>query len=600
MDSLLVFFLTSCAFYCGVTWLVPKFISWFINRRYNLETQIGKISLFYFELHDVVIKKKGFSIRIDKIGFRSSFLSSEVTKLLCLVICDVHINKDVPTSSGDIEHQMESVVRLTDISFHDQKFLLITAMFLKMESPEWLLLASATDLHLDGSLVRSARTLLFATCLAELTISLSVEVTLLAQGPFSVEKAVSPKVHDIADAYKIIQNLAPVIPKVAVIKVEKSTLTGMKTENVTNSSESLRRTNKRWTDYFSLAISMKFCNITTLMQLSSDFLLGFNNITFELDCDTVPTCETEVSCTNKLYSKLPLNLSHRIWSCNFSLDSMWADLNYDHEIVDTHLLKRCHYWGTPFYLGGAFVKLKVNSKYQLFQANLVFLVCIMIPMDEISFKSDASKLFLSLDGVKVASIIPTDYYFVCVRSHDVKNACFVLKLAKLEWESTRKRIELAEEVDFCWNTNLHLKLMRLWTDVMETYQFIFSKSNSLENDVSEKSIAVTPEVQNDFKPPSNLKISVKGRCRLGVKISSKQQILLSCAFKIAVDNNNIFSVEGFRLLKVPNSEALKTARAMSKGIVASTNTLCQLENQDRSYEHEEMRISMIQQYEDPG
>lgn len=44
----------------------------------------------------------------------------------------------------------------------------------------------------------------------------------------------------------------------------------------------------------------------------------------------------------------------------------------------------------------------------------------MIPMDEISFKSDASKLFLSLDGVKVASIIPTDYYFVCVRSHDVK------------------------------------------------------------------------------------------------------------------------------------------------------------------------------------
>lgn len=34
---------------------------------------------------------------------------------------------------------------------------------------------------------------------------------------------------------------------------------------------------------------MKFCNITTLMQLSNDFLLGFNNITFELDCDTVPS-----------------------------------------------------------------------------------------------------------------------------------------------------------------------------------------------------------------------------------------------------------------------------------------------------------------------
>lgn len=49
-------------------------------------------------------------------------MSSEVTKLLCLVICDVHINKDVPVnSSGDIEHQVENVVRLTDMSFHDQK-----------------------------------------------------------------------------------------------------------------------------------------------------------------------------------------------------------------------------------------------------------------------------------------------------------------------------------------------------------------------------------------------------------------------------------------------------------------------------------------------
>lgn len=89
-------------------------------------------------------------------------------------------------------------------------------MFLRPESPEWLLHASATDVQLDGSLVRSARTLLvnvtmtsasakllrhapigtkqgkpitsqFATCLAELSVSLSAELTLLAQGPFSIE-----------------------------------------------------------------------------------------------------------------------------------------------------------------------------------------------------------------------------------------------------------------------------------------------------------------------------------------------------------------------------------------------------------------------------
>lgn len=45
---------------------------------------------------------------------------------------------------------------------------------------------------------------------------------------------------------------------------------------------------------------MKFCNITTLMQLSSDFLLGFNNITFELDCDTVPTCGKSLQFDQKV------------------------------------------------------------------------------------------------------------------------------------------------------------------------------------------------------------------------------------------------------------------------------------------------------------
>jgi len=89
-------------------------------------------------------------------------------------------------------------------------------MLLRPESPEWLLHASATDVQLDGSLVRSARTLLvnvtmtsatakllrhaptamkpknilptqFATCLAELSVSLSMEMTLLAQEPISVE-----------------------------------------------------------------------------------------------------------------------------------------------------------------------------------------------------------------------------------------------------------------------------------------------------------------------------------------------------------------------------------------------------------------------------
>lgn len=62
-----------------------------------------------------------YSQHIDKIGFRSSFLSSEVTKLLCLVICDVRINKDVTSNPSDDFEQVENVLRRNDFSFHNQK-----------------------------------------------------------------------------------------------------------------------------------------------------------------------------------------------------------------------------------------------------------------------------------------------------------------------------------------------------------------------------------------------------------------------------------------------------------------------------------------------
>lgn len=40
------------------------------------------------------------------------------------------------------------------------------------------------------------------------------------------------------------------------------------------------------------------------------------------------------------------------------MDSVWADLNYDHGVVGTPQFKKYHYWGTPFYLGVALIKVK--------------------------------------------------------------------------------------------------------------------------------------------------------------------------------------------------------------------------------------------------
>lgn len=85
----------------------------------------------------------------------------------------------------------------------------VTSMFLRAESPEWLLHTTLTDVHIDGSVVHSARSLLAnviigaatakllrhaqATprtghaCLAEISVALAAEATFVAQGPLSLE-----------------------------------------------------------------------------------------------------------------------------------------------------------------------------------------------------------------------------------------------------------------------------------------------------------------------------------------------------------------------------------------------------------------------------
>lgn len=84
----------------------------------------------------------------------------------------------------------------------------ISAMFLHPESPGWLIHATASELHLDGSIVQNAKTLLVnanlseasakilkhaeknigdKTCLGELSFAIALEATLVAQGPLSFE-----------------------------------------------------------------------------------------------------------------------------------------------------------------------------------------------------------------------------------------------------------------------------------------------------------------------------------------------------------------------------------------------------------------------------
>lgn len=63
---------------------------------------------------------------------------------------------------------------------------------------------------------------------------------------------------------------------------------------------------------------------------------------------------------NKFYAKLPLNLRKRNWTCEYLMDSVWANLNADndHAYIQTPQIKKYHYWGQPFYLGAVLVRMK--------------------------------------------------------------------------------------------------------------------------------------------------------------------------------------------------------------------------------------------------
>lgn len=84
----------------------------------------------------------------------------------------------------------------------------ISAMLLSSDGPEWLVHATANELHVDGGVVQNVRTLLVnmtlsevsakllrhpekkvdeGTCLAELSFAVSMIASFVAQGPLSVE-----------------------------------------------------------------------------------------------------------------------------------------------------------------------------------------------------------------------------------------------------------------------------------------------------------------------------------------------------------------------------------------------------------------------------
>ncbi|XP_076649590.1 bridge-like lipid transfer protein family member hobbit isoform X1 [Halictus rubicundus] len=211
MTGLIVFVTVCFALYFIFTWIVPRLVSWLVKRRYKIYLRVGHISLPYFILRDVNVSKNGFTLEVEEISIRSSLFSSDVAKLLAVIMKDVRINKDVPTKTPCLPKKPAHL-----LDFRNKKIPPIIITFVQFMAVHienlsllalgngWLANGSAESLSLDGSVVHGARTLLGSAsivggamkllrhssdaCLSQISFAGTAEATLRAQGDLSVEK----------------------------------------------------------------------------------------------------------------------------------------------------------------------------------------------------------------------------------------------------------------------------------------------------------------------------------------------------------------------------------------------------------------------------
>ncbi|CAH1098513.1 unnamed protein product [Psylliodes chrysocephalus] len=298
MGGLLILIIVICVVFFTLSWILPMIISWHFEKKYQVALKIGRIGLPYLKLCDINLSKNGFTIHIDEIGVKSSFLNSDLTKLVTLMVKDVRINKDLSTkkveeiSTNDkiidfrekqVPHFINSFAQFMAVHVYN-----ISAILLRSETPGCLVHATATELHLDGSILKNAKSLLVTlnlmeaeikvlrhaeqlvkeARLAEFSFGISLETILVAQGPLSVEKLhvkmsqssaiINGAFYNIAHNSKrtgtdkdpicnnscpeddIFRRIQPIIPKNCSLYIDDTCLTGVKDNGQIEYNSSLK------------------------------------------------------------------------------------------------------------------------------------------------------------------------------------------------------------------------------------------------------------------------------------------------------------------------------------------------------------------------
>uniref|UniRef100_A0A2M4DPE2 Putative secreted protein n=1 Tax=Anopheles darlingi TaxID=43151 RepID=A0A2M4DPE2_ANODA len=97
MLQILYVLVLSGLIYLALAWILPKVIGYGLRKLYKIEINVGRFA-FPLSLRDVTVCKSGYSVQIDEISLQSSFVNSDVSKLLSINVRDLRINKDIKKS----------------------------------------------------------------------------------------------------------------------------------------------------------------------------------------------------------------------------------------------------------------------------------------------------------------------------------------------------------------------------------------------------------------------------------------------------------------------------------------------------------------------
>ncbi|XP_048519501.1 protein KIAA0100 isoform X2 [Dendroctonus ponderosae] len=217
----IIFIIWIIAIFLSVSRILPIILSWYFVYKFRIPIRIRKISVLNFKLCDIEISNNALNVvHIQEVGIKSSFFNSELTKLITLVVKNVRIVKRPGHEKSSNERRTKR--NETNISdFRNKKvpnFINTLAQFMAVHvynikafvqlNTECILEVWLKDLHIDGSILKNAKSLLATlnvtdafmsvlksnslnqhkTKVAAFSFGITMETVLVAQGPLSVEK----------------------------------------------------------------------------------------------------------------------------------------------------------------------------------------------------------------------------------------------------------------------------------------------------------------------------------------------------------------------------------------------------------------------------